>query len=175
MSTLYVDNLQPNLGSRVMAAGHVVQVVQAAETATGTVSGGAWQTIVSASITPTSTSSKIVITCNGCFSNPSSSGNLEFTTRTLSSATGAVQVGDTSGNKTSGNTVLWLGQDSAYDGVSPAWTVVDEPSSTSPVTYSLQVYGSESQSVNYNKQRQNADAEYTIRGSSTITLMEIAQ
>lgn len=26
MSTLYVDNLQPNLGSRVMAAGHVVQV-----------------------------------------------------------------------------------------------------------------------------------------------------
>lgn len=29
MSVLYVDNLQPNLGSRVMAAGHVVQVKQA--------------------------------------------------------------------------------------------------------------------------------------------------
>ena len=33
MSTLYVDNLQPNLGSRVMAAGHVVNVVQGTLTA----------------------------------------------------------------------------------------------------------------------------------------------
>ena len=64
MSTLYVDNLQPNLGSRVMAAGHVVQVVQGPYSnrlnfnqslTTGT-------TIYSApTITPTSSNSKILI------------------------------------------------------------------------------------------------------------------
>jgi len=62
MSTLYVDNLEPNLGSRVMAAGHVVQVVQ------GTTSTRVTQNTTShvdtgltASITPTSTSSKILV------------------------------------------------------------------------------------------------------------------
>jgi hypothetical protein len=62
MSTLYVDNLQPNLGSRVMAAGHVVQVIQAthatkAESNSSTFS----DTGLSVSITPTSTSSKVLV------------------------------------------------------------------------------------------------------------------
>lgn len=60
MSTLYVDNLEPNLGSRVMAAGHVVQVVhntinqKIAFTSTSFTSSG-----LSVSITPTSANSKI--------------------------------------------------------------------------------------------------------------------
>ena len=60
MSTLYVDSLQPNLGSRVMAAGHVVQVV---EDSIDTVINGSstFSTLKSLSITPTSASSKIVI------------------------------------------------------------------------------------------------------------------
>ena len=62
MSTLYVDNLQPNLGSRVMAAGHVVQVVngtyntEITNTTTSFVDTG-----LQLSITPTATSSKILI------------------------------------------------------------------------------------------------------------------
>ena len=174
MSTLYVDNLQPNLGSRVMAAGHVVQVVQEVETASGTVSGGSWQTIMTASITPTSTSSKIIITCNSNFGN-TSTGDLEFGTRTLSSVTGAVQVGAASGIKTTANTVLYLDGSDYYGAVSPSWTVMDTPGVTSSVTYSLQVYGSENQSVEYNRQGQNSNAEYSIRGNSGILLMEIAQ
>ena len=62
MSTLYVDNLQPNLGSRVMAAGHVVQVLQATY-ATETQSSASTFTDTGAeiTITPTSTSSKILV------------------------------------------------------------------------------------------------------------------
>lgn len=61
MSTIYVDNLTPNLGSRVMAAGHVVQVVSSRDTTIYTGTSGAEVYIgSSASITPTSTSSKIL-------------------------------------------------------------------------------------------------------------------
>ena len=64
MSTLYVDNLQPNLGSRVMAAGHVVQVKEAHAPSSGTTSftSSTFTDIgLSVSITPTSTSSKFLI------------------------------------------------------------------------------------------------------------------
>ena len=67
MSTLYVDNLQPNLGSRVMAAGHVVQVVydnatgQSAAVATVTNNLADTATGFYAEITPTSSDSKILV------------------------------------------------------------------------------------------------------------------
>ena len=60
MSTLYVDNLQPNLGSRVMAAGHVVQVVNG-DLGTLSTSSSTYSDIGSLSITPTSASSKILV------------------------------------------------------------------------------------------------------------------
>lgn len=64
MSTLYVDNLEPNLGSRVMAAGHVVQVKEAQAPSGGVVAftSSAYTDIgLSVSITPTSASSKLLI------------------------------------------------------------------------------------------------------------------
>ena len=60
MSTLYVDNLEPNLGSRVMAAGHVVQVVQSQLNYVDT-SSSTFTSLGSVSITPTSTSSKVLV------------------------------------------------------------------------------------------------------------------
>ena len=66
MSTLYVDNLAPNLGSGVLIPGHVVQV-QSNSVATqfNTTSSSLVTTGVSTSITPLSASSKIYfnITC----------------------------------------------------------------------------------------------------------------
>ena len=63
MSTLYVDNLQPNLGSRVMAAGHVVQVVHNTQSGNNNqTTATAWtDTGLSVSITPTFASSKILV------------------------------------------------------------------------------------------------------------------
>ena len=68
MSTLYVDNLQPNLGSRVMAAGHVVQVAYnnatgGSSTAVATVTNNIADTATGfyAEITPTSSNSKILV------------------------------------------------------------------------------------------------------------------
>lgn len=62
MSILYVDNLEPNLGSRVMAAGHVVQVVQATyATETQSTASSFTDTGAQITITPTSSSSKILV------------------------------------------------------------------------------------------------------------------
>jgi len=73
MSTLYVDNLEPNLGSRVLAAGHVVQVVQGTNSSEAISSASSYtDTGLSATITPSSTSSKIMV-----FVSMSSSGVLQ--------------------------------------------------------------------------------------------------
>ena len=66
MSTLYVDNLQPNLGSGVLIPGHVVQVVHTwNESQNITVSSDSLtNTGISLSITPKSASNKIFIDFN---------------------------------------------------------------------------------------------------------------
>ena len=72
MSTLYVDNLQPNLGNAVHAAGHVVQVVKPSITASGTVSIGAGSTtalVDTFSITKKFASSNVLIMLNLGYSN----------------------------------------------------------------------------------------------------------
>ena len=66
MSTLYVDNLQPNLGSAVHAAGHVVQCVQyfdpncVAESSSSTSLVGS---SVRKTITPFYSNSLIIVQC----------------------------------------------------------------------------------------------------------------
>ena len=77
MSTLYVDNLQPNLGSRVMAPGHVVQVVSYGSKNEGRVQTNSTTftaTFLKASITPTSTSSKILVFVSGTANNNATNG-----------------------------------------------------------------------------------------------------
>ena len=63
MSTIYVDNLQPNLGNAVHAAGHVIQIVNTTFTTMYTINTDTgWTEIGSLSITPKFATSKIVIT-----------------------------------------------------------------------------------------------------------------
>ena len=63
MSTLYVDNLQPNLGNAVHAAGHVVQVQTTASALVSSVSGTTYTDILSLSFTPKFANSLLRIDC----------------------------------------------------------------------------------------------------------------
>lgn len=162
MSTLYVDNLQPNLGSRVMAVGHVVQVVESSFATETTLGSGTYTDIgLSASITPTSASSKIYVLCNLNSAGVQNSGGadakgryriLRGTTEILESLHRAYDYGN-SGSICFG---------------SYAMSVLDSPSTTSSITY---------------KAQQILDAGSSIRVNEggggtrkcTITLMEIAQ
>lgn len=156
MSTLYVDNLQPNLGSRVMAAGHVVQVVHHVLSGEAVVSDTAGATTVfSGAITPTSTSSKILIQMshNVYIGSISSSGS--FGEKILR---GSTQI-------YSKSEVWYVG--STQD-MFEAWstTFYDSPSTTSAITYNYQVVPYSGRGVlKYNRGG----------GNAVMTLMEIAQ
>ena len=66
MSTLYVDNLQPNLGSGVHIAGHVIQVATTSVQGNITTTTSAFvDTGISLSFTPKSAISKLIITLQG--------------------------------------------------------------------------------------------------------------
>jgi hypothetical protein len=152
MSTLYVDNLQPNLGSRVMAAGHVVQVVTASKnlSSDGTTTSGSYiDANLSASITPTSTSSKVYAVAH--FNGLSGSGNWLISTLYR----GGTNLGGSEG----------LGITQAGNWVTTTLTALDSPATTSPVTYGLHVKRGGGGTAYYHWSQ-------TI---DTITLMEIAQ
>ena len=132
MSILKVDTLQPATGARVLSAGHVVQVVTntySTETSTGSTSYT--DTGLTGTITPTSTSSKILVLCNLC-----SSG-----------------VQQTSGADAQGNYKLLRGSTDLMEAVMRSYDYgnsghimfgqylmswLDSPSTTSATTYKLQ-------------------------------------
>ena len=176
MSTIYVDNLQPNLGSRVMAAGHVVQVVSATydtrTEASGASSGVFSDTGLQAQITPSSNTSKILIVfnCNGVAARLGS----------LHQEPDLRLVRDTTELKIytniifQGGTNVWIPGGGQTAGIGTSY--YDTPNSTSVITYKIQMRGNTSISGDM-RVAINSSGDGTIQGGggSSITLMEIAQ
>ena len=137
MSTLYVDNLQPNLGSRVMAAGHVVQVVEASQKSTVSVSASSSDTIIlTCNITPTSSSSKILVsfhlTMTAVDNRGAAYGDAGYAR--------VMRDGSTEVCKSSVN-VINNGDVRSRGNLSSA--ILDAPNTTSSIAYTLQVKGQE--------------------------------
>jgi hypothetical protein len=146
-----------------MAAGHVVQVLQTQFSATETTTNSSsyFDTSLSLSITPTSTSSKIYVLCAPAvhFFNSSSTNVLpRYRIRNVTSGSDIY----TSANRmdaglSGGGTLLWGGN--------ICLTALDSPASTSAQTYTFGMYIQSGTQVRIND-------DYKV---STITLMEIAQ
>ena len=177
MSTLYVDNLQPNLGSRVMAAGHVVQVLQANKTDTFVSMNAATFTDVpdlSLSITPTSATSKILVVSDIALGHNT---NAYAYYRVLRDST-HINGGDVVSGQPNINGMTY---DNANNGIIQRvpMTYLDSPSTTSSITYKVQVAtGSTNTSIGVYVNKSAADAAYTTyypRMASSLILMEIAQ
>lgn len=155
MSTLYVDNLEPNLGSRVMAAGHVVQGVQG--TGQNAVLVTTSQTFVASGvkvlITPTSASSKIHL--SGWLHVYKSVG-IHYQ---CALHRNGVNLMGAFGNGGSDNDAGTAHYDAPI-----SW--VDSPNTTSEVTYELYLKGRETCSFTVND-----GGNYT----SNLVAMEIAQ
>jgi hypothetical protein len=162
MSTLYVDNLQPNLGSRVMAAGHVVQVVRNETTVSTTFSenssSNAYVDVVSQAITPTATTSKIRVNISGVYyANHNANTTVLFRIRRNNETP--------THNWAQSDWGQYLQyRDSAINSHIPVpfnYTIIDEPASTSVLTYKFDIWS----------QRQQA----RLYSGFSITLEEIAQ
>ena len=163
MSTLYVDNLQPNLESRVLIPGHVVQVVNYQNSSViNTQTTGWMDTGATVSITPTSATSKILVIYNEAYQGDVDvdGQDVRARVRILRDAT-EIKADSTGG----GSFIASRGGQQA--GAMLNITYEDSPNTTSTVTYKAQsAFISSTGSRNFR-------VNYT--GLGNITVMEIAQ
>lgn len=154
--------------------GSVLQVQSAVKTDTyATTVGATWADIpgLSVSITPKSTSSKILVISdiNGAGTATAS----VVRSRLLRDST-AIYIGDAASNRPRSMAGFYL-NDSYYT-AKLGGVYLDSPSTTSSTTYKLQIGGDSSGSTVYvNRTQTDRDAAgYDVRTASSITVMEIA-
>ena len=175
MSTIKVDTLTDTSGNSIpYMKGAVLQVVSTTKTdkfsATPDTATVTDITGLSVSITPTSTSSKILV----MYSISGGAANVGWGTVLKRNGT-AVVVGDASGSRSQ---VTDLGVMYGYSDSSSttAYNYLDSPSTTSAVTYQLAIFNQRgsAQALTINAPvNDSTDAAYVARATSTITVMEI--
>jgi hypothetical protein len=164
-------------GHSLYAPGHVVQVVSATKTDTFSASVAATAraavTGLAASITPSSSSSQILV--SGQVSG-TTSGEYWFSHlfRDATEISKGTMEGLRNGGVTGAVGSLYItpnGQDNIF------FTFLDSPATTSFLTYSIEVSHNSSitRTVYVNRSQNDSNVAYTRRTVSTITLMEIAQ
>jgi len=156
-----------------MPAGSILQIVSTTKTDTfssSTVNLMVDITGMTAAITPTSTSSKILLHYD-----LNMSGTELFFIQLVRGSTN-IKIGDSDGANRIECTAGGVVQSSNNDKVQViAGSFLDSPNTTSAITYKIQgrVYNS-SQSFSVNKPILDSNQIYTGRGCSTLTLMEVA-
>jgi hypothetical protein len=155
----------------VPAGGKVLQVKTYTQTSEYTFSTGAWRDVtnMTVSITPASTSSKILVTVT---MNGSSTANNFYGHGRVLRGTTAIGLGNSSGNAQLQAGWCISNNDAYTKGLTMSWSYLDSPSTTSSSTYKVQVWPS-GQSFVLNRIGENNSETGYGRYSSTITVMEI--
>jgi len=148
--------------------GKVLQVVSTTKTDTFSTTSTTLVDItgLSATITPSATSSLVLITFNVTADGPQSSGIA------LLRGSTKIGAGATAGSRPALSTVT-IYQTSDRPAVQ-SFTFLDSPATTSATTYKLQTYTSTG-TMYVNRTVTDTDNNLYGRGASTITVMEIAQ
>jgi hypothetical protein len=169
----------PTIPRANMPTGAVLQVVSTTktDTASGTnlMSSGSWANVLQASITPTSSTSKILIIYSLEFSGAVTNGDSTVVARLVRGST-AICIGDTGGTRNRvTNGQRWPSGRTDFYGTHNQ-NFLDSPSTTSSTTYSVQmaVRGASSATWYCNRSLDDYDGSEGSRSASTITLMEIA-
>lgn len=156
----------------VQQAGSVLQVVQTVKTDGFSLAGGTWTDVTgfSVSITPTSSSSKVLVMFSAYATQTGTTGTYGTQLRLVRNAT-TIYVGDAAGSAQQsaaqiGSTVYNYAQNLSG-------TYLDSPATTSSTTYKLQMYVETSSTGFIGGTYQTASA-YNARVPSQILVMEIA-
>ena len=158
------------------ATGHVLQVLQTVKSDTFSTNSTSWVDVtgLSVSITPTSSSSKIIIMCSIFHS-----GGVQTNNSLLRLVRGATPINFGSGsigNRSAGFGLAQSAND-ANNGQTSCCIYLDSPATTASTTYKIQTLtnnGSGSGPSVINRTFSDADGNYSIRTSSNIIVMEIA-
>jgi hypothetical protein len=173
ISTAGVFSATGGIAASSMPTGSVLQVLQAVKTDTfsTTSASGTFADItgLSVSITPSSSSNKILILAEVRAATPSSNGSF---IRAMRDAT-AIYIGNAGG----GSRVRVSAQGYNSDGNSNTNLTImflDSPATTSSTTYKIQAcVGGSSGTVYVNRSDNNSDNVFTGMSTSSITVMEI--
>ena len=157
----------------------ILQVVSTTITDTFSSSSSSFTDItgLTATITPSSTSSKILV-YGAVMLGTSAEGTSTATQVRFMRDSTPIAVGDASSNRTSTTVALKWSTGSGHQGhvrttPTPSNQILDEPNTTSAVTYKMQLRQASGTGF-VNRSGDDVDAASSSRGVSTITLMEVA-
>jgi len=156
-----------------LPAGSILQVVQTEKTdVSSAVTGTAWTDFgLSVDITPSSTSSKILILCKLQLSN---SNGYDVKQRLMRDST-PIFIGDAAGSRPQATSTYIVTYHSGYSSVPVSFSYLDSPGTTSPVTYKVQGSNYVSGTVWLNRGPNDTNnADYESRTASSIIVMEVA-
>ena len=167
------------VGGTVPQQGKILQVVSTTKSDTFSASvasgGNSAVTGLSASITPSSTSSKILIHCVlGAAANGDGKNQVGLA---IYDGSAFVDIAPTAGSRTSVTTGGQTSGTGAVNSVTmPSLMLLDSPATTSSITYSAYVINvrGATQTLYVNRTEVDSDAATSVRAVSTITLMEVA-
>lgn len=178
MSTLRVNRMTDVGGTGpTYAPGHVIQVVGITKTDTfsASVASGSYVDItgLSVSITPKSSSSKILILCN-----LNGTSDSAFTAAYAITRDGTrIGLGNAAGSRTRVSSQQYAG--AGRLSAQTSFHIYDSPATTSSITYQLQFAGGVNTGTtvthHLNRVSDDVDFNYIARSASSITIMEIAQ
>ena len=154
-------------------AGSIIQVQSTVLTAAGEYSvatGGISGDVITCSITPSSSSNKVLVICSLFCSSPDE-GIYGTIYRAGSVVSGAI--GDAAGSRQRVSVNTFVYNDNRASELNK--TYLDSPSTTSATTYSIRIGGSRNGTTNYyiNRPYQFVDNNRRATGASTLTLMEV--
>ena len=169
----YTLTLPTNTGTLIStkSAGTVLQVVSTTKTDTFTSTTTVAFTDItgfSVSITPSSATSKILVTVSGTCSGQSATSGSNL--RLMRDST-AIGVGDAAGSRSRATTNSY--QADANQSNPFSMNFLDSPSTTSAITYKVQFFISAG-TFYFNRAQSDSDVVGVHRYASTITVMEIA-
>ena len=168
----------PDTGNLTLGKTGILQVVQAAKTDTASTTSGTYVTIsgLSVNITPSSTSSKILVIADVKAGNDGGNG---YYLQIVRDST-AIYVGDAASGKQQCVQQTYGGGDTGegkYGMAKMGGTFLDSPSTTSQVTYAVQFLrlgGNSPQTLYVNRVGSETAGEYVGRAASSITAIEVA-
>ena len=168
--TLYTNSILPSDGLPAGASGGgIIQVVQNVVTSATTFSSGGMQIPITATITPQSSSSKILVIGQITATIDSSARGFLSLTKAGSKISG--YIGDTAGSRTRavGN------MENGDTGVALIYTMcyLDSPATTSATTYGIGMER-DGATMYLNRSVSDSDSGGRMRGASSLTLMEIS-
>lgn len=152
-----------------------VQIVQTVKTdtfTTGTTDSWVDLSGISVTITPTSSSNRVLVNWSICYGG--NSGAVGYYLRLVRNST-AIALGDAAGSRQRATQGITPANVDSYGGGNSVITFLDSPATTSATTYKAQIYQiAGTQAILINRSQNDGDAADRARWVSTITVTEIS-